>query len=88
MLHEGFSLSCSEWGLGLPSSCGEQVSHRWASLAEEHGLYGFGFSSCGAQVWLFRGMWDLPGSGIEPVFLEWEGGPLITGTPGKCPFFS
>ena len=24
-------------------------------------------SSCGAQAYLIRGMWDLPGVGIEPV---------------------
>ena len=59
-----------DWG--LLSSCGEQVSHRR------------GFSCCGAWALRLRPqylwctglvvawLWDLPGSGVEPVFLEWE----------------
>ena len=46
----------------------------WASVVTARGLSGFGswalelgLSSCGAQALLLRGMWDLPGSGIESV---------------------
>ena len=58
--------------LGL-SSCGSQ--------ALEHRL-----SSCGAWAQLLRGMWDLPGPGIEPVSPTLAGGILTTAPPGK-PFF-
>ena len=36
-------------------------------------------SSCDAQAWLLPGMWDLPGSGVKPMF----GGFLTTVSPGK-----
>ena len=39
--------------------------------------------SCGARAWLLRGMWDLPGSGIEPVSPALAGGFLTTMPPGK-----
>ena len=52
------------------SSCG--------SRALEHRL-----SSCGAQVQLLRGMWDLPRPGVEPVSLALTGGFLTTEPPGK-----
>ena len=50
-----------------------------------------GVNSCGAQAYLLCGMWDLPGSGIEPVcFLHWQAGSLPLhhqGSP-ELPFFS
>ena len=52
------------------SSCGT-----WAL---EHGL-----SSCGARAQLLRGMWDLPGPGLEPVSPALAGGFLTTAPPGK-----
>ena len=42
-----------------------------------------GFSTCGAGALLFRGMWGLPRSGIEPVSLALQGRFLLTGPPGK-----
>ena len=42
-----------------------------------------GFSSCGAQAQLPRGMWNLPGSGSEPMFPALEGGCLSTIPPVK-----
>ena len=78
LLCAGFSL---RWLLSSPStgssSCG--------SRALEHRL-----SSCGAQAWLLRGMWDLPRPGIEPMSLALAGGFLTTAPPGKsqgCLFF-
>ena len=40
-------------------------------------------SSCGTRAYLPRGMWDLPGPGIEPVSPALAGGFLTTGPPGK-----
>ena len=51
------------------SSCGSQ--------ALECGL-----SSCGTQAQLFRGMWDLPRPGLEPVSPALAGGFLTTASPG------
>ena len=39
--------------------------------------------SCGAQAWLLRGMWDLPGPGMEPVPLALAGEFFTTEPPGK-----
>ena len=39
--------------------------------------------SCGTQAQLPRGMWDLPGSGIEPVSPAPAGRFLIIEPPGK-----
>ena len=44
-------------------------------------------SSCGARAWLLRGMWDLPGPGLEPVSLAFAGGFLTTAPPGKSSCF-
>ena len=48
------------------------------SWALEHRL-----SLCGAQALLLSGMWDLPGSGLEPVSPALAGGFLTTVSPGK-----
>ena len=86
--------SCDE--LGLLSSFGTWVSNCggfsccgvWA-LEQE-------LSSCGTQVQLPHGMWDLPRPEIEPVSPALQGGFLTTGPPGKphhysylpaCPFW-
>ena len=59
------------------SSCGTQLSS--CSLrALEHRL-----SSCGAWAQLLRGMWDLPGPGIEPMSPALAGGFLTTAPPGN-----
>ena len=60
------------------SCCGARALGAWASVAVARGL-----SSCGAQALLFRGMWDLPRPGIEPVSPELAGGFLTTEPPGK-----
>ena len=52
------------------SSCGSQ--------ALEHRL-----TSCGTWAQLLRGMWDLPGPGIEPLSPTLAGGFLTTAPPGK-----
>ena len=40
-------------------------------------------SSCGARAQLLRGMWDLPGPGLEPMSPALAGGFLPTAPPGK-----
>ena len=74
----GFSC-CGAWALGTQasvvaahelSSCGSQ--------ALEHRL-----SSYGAWAQLLRGMWGLPGPGLEPVSPALAGGFLTTAPPGK-----
>ena len=83
--------SCGDLGL---LSCGAQASHCgawasdcgafscWSSWALERWL-----SICGAWAQQLPGMWDLPGSGIEPVLLALQGGFLTKGPPGKSNFF-
>ena len=45
-------------------------------------------SSCGAWAQLFRGMWDLPGRGLEPVSPALADRFLTTAPPGKsCVIF-
>ena len=51
------------------SSCGSQALERRLS--------------CGARAELLRGMWSLPGPGLEPVSPALAGGFLTTALPGK-----
>ena len=55
-----------------------------ASLAAEHGLQTRRLSSCGSRAQLLRGMWDLPGPGLEPVSPALAGGFSTTAPPGKA----
>ena len=68
-------------------------SLRWILLLRSTGSRCTGFSSCGTwaqQLWctglVFRGMWDLPRPGIEPVSPALAGGFLTTAPPGKSQF--
>ena len=72
------------------SHCGAQVLGTRASVVVARGLSSCGswdpecrFSSCGARASLLRGMWDLPGPGLEPVSPALAGGFLTTAPPGK-----
>ena len=49
-----------------------------ASLVAKHRL-----SSCGAWAKLLRGMWDLPGAGVEPVSPALVGGLFTIEAPGE-----
>ena len=82
--------SCS--GQGLLSSCGEQASHcsgfsRCGAWALGHSSFSschtWGLNSCGTQVQLLRGMWDLHNPGIEPMSPALAGGFFITDPLGK-----
>ena len=74
----GFSC-CRAWALGVQasvvvarglSSCGSQAPERR-------------LSSCGARAYLLRGLWALPGPGIEPMSPALAGRLLTTVPPGK-----
>ena len=56
-----------------------------ASLVVEHRLQTRRLSSCGSRAQLLRGMWDLPGPGLEPVSPALAGGFSTTAPPGKPP---
>ena len=64
------------------SCCGAQALGVQASVVVACGL-----SSCGSQASLLRGMWDLPGLGIEPMSPALAGGFLTTAPPGKSPIW-
>ena len=54
-----------------------------ASLVGEHRLQTRRLSSCGSRAQLFRGMWDLPRPGLEPVSPALAGRFSTTAPPGK-----
>ena len=54
-----------------------------ASFVAEHGLQMHRLSSCGSRAQLLRGMWDLPGPGLEPVSPALAGRFSTTAPPGK-----
>ena len=72
------------------TECGLRLQGVGASAAAPRGLLSCGFqapecglSSCGVRASLLRGMWDLPGSGIEPVSPALAGRFFTTEPPGK-----
>ena len=77
--------------MGATLCCGAQASHCGGFScyrAQALGLTGFssvlcGLSSCGAQAYLLRGMWDLLGPGIEPVSPALAAGFSTSAPPGK-----
>ena len=74
----GFSC-CGAWALGTQASvvvaCRLSSCGSWALERR--------LSSCGARAQLLRGMWDLPGPGLEPVSPALAGRFLTTAPPGK-----
>ena len=89
----GISLVAASGGYSLLQCTG--ISLLWLLLLRSTGSRGVGFSSCGSralerrlsscgsQAQLLRGMWDLPGPGLEPVSPAVAGGFLTTEPPGK-----
>ena len=59
-----------------------------ASLVVEHRLQMRRLSNCDSRAQLLRGMWDIPGPGLEPVSPALAGGFLTTAPPGKPPICS
>ena len=76
----GATLGCGAWAshCGDFSCCRARAVGVQASVVVARGL-----SSCGTRASLFRGMWDLPGPGLEPVSPALAGGFLTTAPPGK-----
>ena len=75
--------SCGEWGLLFIAVCrlliaAASLVAAWAPVVAARRL-----SSCGAWAYLLRGMWDLPGPGLEPVSSALAGRFLTTVPPGK-----
>ena len=70
-------------------------SLRWLLLLQSMGSRCVGFSSCGSRAlehrlsscgtwaWLLRGLWDLPGPGLEPVSPALAGKLSTSAPPGK-----
>ena len=89
----GFSLTVASRGYSSSRCAG--FSLKWLLLLQSTGSRRTGFSSCGsralerrlsscgARAQLLRGMWDLPGPGLEPVSPALAGGFLTTMPPGK-----
>ena len=74
------------------SSCGERgplfIAVRGpltiaASRVAEHRLQTRRLSNCGPWTQPLRGMWDLPRSGLEPMFPALAGRFSTTAPPGK-----
>ena len=53
------------------------------SLVVEHRLQTRRLSNCGSWAQLLRGMWDLPGPGLEPMSPALAGRFSTTAPPGK-----
>ena len=76
----GATLLCGAWvsHCGGFACCGAQAVGTQASVVVACRL-----SSCDARAQLLRGIWDLPGPGIEPVSPALAGGFLTTAPPGN-----
>ena len=77
--HCGDFSCCQAWALGA-----------WASVVVARGLRSCGsralghrLSGWGTPAQLLRGMWDLPGPGLEPISPALAGGFLTAEPPGK-----
>ena len=73
--------SCGKWGPLFIAVRGPLTIA--ASLVAEYRLQMRRLSNCGSRAQLLRGMWDLPGPGLEPVSPALAGGFLTTAPPGK-----
>ena len=94
------TLHCGAWASHCSgfSCCGARALGAWASVVVARGFSSCGswdlehrLISCGAQAQLLRGMWDLPGPGIEPVSPALADGFLTTAPaqgPGFCGFLN
>ena len=73
--------SCGKWGPLFIAVRGPLIIA--ASLVAEHRLQTHRLSSCGSRAQLLRGMWDLPGPGLEPMSPAPAGRLSTTAPPGK-----
>ena len=76
----GDTLPCDAWASHCDGFAGgARTAGTWASVVTA----ACGLIGCGACAYLLRGMWNLPGPGIEPMAPASAGGFLTTGPPGK-----
>ena len=82
LLRAGATLCCGAWAshCGGFSCCRAQALGARASVVVARRL-----SSCGSRAQLLRGMWGLPGPGLEPLSPALAGRFLTTAPPGKSP---
>ena len=73
--------SCGKWGPLFIAVRGPLTVA--VSLVAEHRLQTRRLSNCGSQAQLLRGMWDLPGPGLEPLSPALAGRFSTTAPPGK-----
>ena len=73
--------SCGKWGPLFIAVRGPLTIE--ASPVAEHRLQTRRLSNCGSRAQLLRGMWNLPGPGLEPVSPALAGGFLTATPPGK-----
>ena len=73
--------SCGKWGPLLITV--RRPFTVVASLVVEHRLQTRRLSNCGSRAQLFRGMWDPPRPGLEPVSPALAGRFPTTAPPGK-----
>ena len=73
--------SCGKWGPLFIAVRGPLTIA--ASLVVEHRLQTRRLNNCGSRAQLLRGMWDLPGPGLEPMFPALAGRFSTTVPPGK-----
>ena len=76
--------SCGKWGPLFITVRGPLTIA--ASPVAEHRLQMRRLSNCGSWAQPLRGMWDLPGPGVEPVFPALAGRFSTTAPPGKPSF--
>ena len=73
--------SCGKWGPLFIAVRGPLTVA--ASLVAEHRLQTCRLSNCGSRAQFLRGVWDLPGPGLEPVSRALAGRFSTTVPPGK-----
>ena len=73
--------SCGKWGPLFITVRGPLTVA--ASPVAEHRLQTRSLSNCGSRAQPFRGMWDLPGPGHEPMSPALASGLSTTAPPGK-----
>ena len=73
--------SCGKWGPLFIAVRGPLTIA--APPIAEHRLQTRRLSNCGSRAESLRGMWDLPGPGLEPAFSALAGRFSTTAPPGK-----
>ena len=78
-------LHCCRWSFSSRGARG--LALQWLFFLQLLGSKAAGLSSCGTQILLPQGMWNLPGPGIKPMSPASAGRFLSTGPAGKSYLF-